>query len=68
MLDSDDVKDQTEMVESWREMKRKHGDARGGDFLCVHWRRRDFVRSHAKDIPSIEGTAQQVVVFDAGTL
>lgn len=38
----------------------KHGEARGGDYICVHWRRRDFVRSHGSDIPSINGTARQV--------
>ncbi|TKR64379.1 hypothetical protein L596_024925 [Steinernema carpocapsae] len=29
-------------------------------FMCVHLRRRDFVRSHGKDIPSIEGSAKQI--------
>lgn len=26
----------------------------------MHWRRKDFVRSHAKEIPSIEGAAKQI--------
>uniref|UniRef100_A0A1I7XVM8 GDP-fucose protein O-fucosyltransferase 2 n=1 Tax=Steinernema glaseri TaxID=37863 RepID=A0A1I7XVM8_9BILA len=30
-------------------------------FMCVHLRRRDFVRSHSKDIPSIEGAAKQIL-------
>ncbi|KAK0420778.1 hypothetical protein QR680_014881 [Steinernema hermaphroditum] len=30
-------------------------------YMCVHLRRRDFVRSHAKDIPSIEGAAEQIL-------
>ena len=28
--------------------------------MAVHWRRKDFVRSHAKEIPSIEGAAKQI--------
>lgn len=41
----------------------EHGEAQGGDYICVHWRRRDFVRSHSADIPSINGTAEQVSVL-----
>jgi peptide-O-fucosyltransferase len=26
----------------------------------VHWRRRDFLHGHQKELPSIEGTAQQL--------
>ena len=41
-------------------LQKKHGDAVGGAYLAVHWRRKDFVRSHAKQIPSIEGAAKQI--------
>jgi peptide-O-fucosyltransferase len=38
----------------------KHGQATGGAYLAVHWRRKDFIRAHGKDLPSINGTAQQI--------
>ena len=33
----------------------------GGPYLCVHWRRKDFVKSYSKQIPSINGTAMEIV-------
>uniref|UniRef100_A0A0N5AS25 GDP-fucose protein O-fucosyltransferase 2 n=1 Tax=Syphacia muris TaxID=451379 RepID=A0A0N5AS25_9BILA len=59
-LGSTDAIDKTELLGSWIETQKSHGDALGGDYLCVHWRRRDFVRAHEKDIPSINGTAVQI--------
>ncbi|VDM27182.1 unnamed protein product [Toxocara canis] len=55
---SNDLSDRTVLDNDWESTVKKHGDALGGDFICAHWRRRDFVRSHAADIPSIEGTAR----------
>lgn len=37
------------------------GTAKGGPFLCIHWRRKDFVRAHEKELPSISGTTKQIV-------
>ncbi|VDN40386.1 unnamed protein product [Gongylonema pulchrum] len=59
-LDSNDVKDRTVLPDSWKATRKEHAEARGGDYICVHWRRRDFVRHHGTDIPSINGTARQV--------
>lgn len=58
---SDDVTDGTVLDKNWEDTMKKHGEALGGNFICVHWRRRDFVRSHRDDIPSVEGAARQIV-------
>lgn len=58
-LSSDDSRDRTVMAASFRDDGRKRR-ALGGDFICAHWRRRDFVRAHGKELPSIEGTAKQL--------
>ncbi|VDL80030.1 unnamed protein product [Nippostrongylus brasiliensis] len=58
-LSSDDERDRTPYTSSFRTMS-KERNAVGGDFLCVHWRRRDFLRAHGKELPSIDGTAKQV--------
>ncbi|CEF65573.1 GDP-fucose protein O-fucosyltransferase 2 [Strongyloides ratti] len=63
MFNSTDINDKTVMDDDWRLVKKQHGDAIGGNYVCVHWRRGDFVRSHSKDIPSIKGTANQVELF-----
>ncbi|XP_037076972.1 GDP-fucose protein O-fucosyltransferase 2-like [Pollicipes pollicipes] len=43
LLRSDDVTDRTEYSDDWRQMKAVPGSARGGPYLAVHLRRRDFV-------------------------
>ncbi|PAV74820.1 hypothetical protein WR25_11833 [Diploscapter pachys] len=58
-LDSTDEKDDTVLPENWWEEKPKRS-SKGGNYLCAHWRRRDFVRAHDKDVPSIEETAKQL--------
>ncbi|KAK6042000.1 PH domain protein, partial [Cooperia oncophora] len=58
-LSSDDKRDRTELASSFRAESRQR-QAVGGDYVCAHWRRRDFVRAHGKELPSIEGTAKQV--------
>uniref|UniRef100_A0A915Q588 GDP-fucose protein O-fucosyltransferase 2 n=1 Tax=Setaria digitata TaxID=48799 RepID=A0A915Q588_9BILA len=62
-LNSNDERDGTILPDSWRATRKEHGEAHGGDYICVHWRRRDFVRSHSVDIPSINGTAKQIVAI-----
>ncbi|XP_005111664.1 GDP-fucose protein O-fucosyltransferase 2 [Aplysia californica] len=59
-LDSTDEKDETVLDDDWTQMKRNHGDAKGGPYLSVHLRREDFVRSRRKDIPSLEHAAKQI--------
>lgn len=62
-FNSTDENDKTIMGDDWRLVKKHHGDAIGGNYICVHWRRGDFVKSHAKDIPSIKGATDQVKKF-----
>ncbi|GFR71850.1 GDP-fucose protein O-fucosyltransferase 2 [Elysia marginata] len=59
-LDSTDAKDKTVVEKSWKNMKRKHGDALGGPYLAVHLRRADFVRVREKDVPSLKFAAKQL--------
>uniref|UniRef100_A0A914CFM1 GDP-fucose protein O-fucosyltransferase 2 n=1 Tax=Acrobeloides nanus TaxID=290746 RepID=A0A914CFM1_9BILA len=59
-FNSNDMDDRTVIQDNWQNTEKKHGDAIGGNYLCVHLRRRDFVRSHKKNIPSIEGAAKQI--------
>lgn len=59
-LDSSDAEDKTFLGENWQYVKKKHGDAIGGPYLAIHLRRRDFIFSHKKDIPSISGAASQI--------
>ncbi|VDN06545.1 unnamed protein product [Thelazia callipaeda] len=62
-LNSNDAKDRTVLPDSWKTTRKKHGEAQGGDYICVHWRRRDFVSSHGAEIPSINGTAKQILAI-----
>ncbi|KAH8273441.1 hypothetical protein KR018_000614 [Drosophila ironensis] len=41
------------------ELERPKRDARGGDYLCVHLRRGDFVRSREATTPTLKSAAQQ---------
>ena len=59
MLDSEDSKDNTEVVEDWREHTAERRD-RGGDFGCVHLRRGDFARSRKEQVPSIRWAGEQL--------
>jgi peptide-O-fucosyltransferase len=40
--------------------KRTHGQAKGGQYLGVHLRRRDFLRARSDQIPSIRHAARQI--------
>ncbi|KAL1237567.1 GDP-fucose protein O-fucosyltransferase [Trichinella spiralis] len=59
-LNSDDVTDKTEILDDWTLMKVKPGQAIGGPYLAVHLRRRDFVTSRSKQIPTVKGAAEQI--------
>jgi hypothetical protein len=41
-------------------VQRKHGHAVGGPYVAVHLRRRDFLYSHKKTVPSLDGAAEQI--------
>ncbi|EYC16600.1 hypothetical protein Y032_0033g2742 [Ancylostoma ceylanicum] len=58
-LSSTDEADRTELPPSFRDERQRRG-ALGGDYVCAHWRRRDFIRAHGKELPSIEGTARKL--------
>uniref|UniRef100_A0A0K0F8E2 GDP-fucose protein O-fucosyltransferase 2 n=1 Tax=Strongyloides venezuelensis TaxID=75913 RepID=A0A0K0F8E2_STRVS len=62
-FNSTDIDDKTLMDDDWRLVKKDHGSAIGGNYICVHWRRGDFVKSHRKNIPSIKGAALQIKNF-----
>ncbi|CAJ0579041.1 unnamed protein product, partial [Mesorhabditis spiculigera] len=57
-LDSEDEKDGTVLPEKWED--EKQGEATGGPYICLHWRRKDFVKAHGNELPSIKGTAKIV--------
>ncbi|XP_043549166.1 GDP-fucose protein O-fucosyltransferase 2 isoform X2 [Chiloscyllium plagiosum] len=59
-LNSTDELDETIYNEDWTRMKVKLGTARGGPYLSVHLRRKDFIWGHRKDVPSIKGTAEKI--------
>ncbi|XP_041057187.1 GDP-fucose protein O-fucosyltransferase 2 isoform X2 [Carcharodon carcharias] len=59
-LNSTDELDKTVYDEDWTRMKVKLGTARGGPYLGVHLRRKDFIWGHRKDVPSIKGTAKKI--------
>lgn len=59
-LNSTDELDNTIYNEDWTKMKVKLGTAKGGPYLAVHLRRKDFIWGHRKDVPSIKGTAMKI--------
>ncbi|XP_066949925.1 GDP-fucose protein O-fucosyltransferase 2 [Macrobrachium rosenbergii] len=59
-LDSDDARDQTEITEDWRDTKPKRGAAKGGPYLSVHLRRRDFIYARGDEVPSLTKAAKQL--------
>lgn len=38
----------------------KERNAIGGNYLCVHLRRKDFARGRSKEVPTIKGAAEQI--------
>ena len=60
LLHSEDAADGTSYTDDWRQMKVKSGSARGGPYLAVHLRRRDFVSSRAATVPSLETAARAI--------
>ncbi|CAL9690656.1 unnamed protein product [Knipowitschia caucasica] len=58
-LSSTDEKDNTVYNENWKLMKNKLGTAKGGPYLAVHLRRKDFIWGHREDVPSLKGAVKQ---------
>ena len=59
-LDSYDKKDDTRMAERWEDFQPKRSESRGGPYMCVHLRRKDYVRAREGQIPSLKGAAEQI--------
>ena len=59
-LDSNDKRDDTRMAEKWENFKPKRSETRGGPYMCVHLRRKDYVRAREGQIPTLKGAAEQI--------
>ncbi|KAL4609113.1 GDP-fucose protein O-fucosyltransferase 2 [Arapaima gigas] len=59
-LNSTDERDLTVYQEDWTRMKVKLGSARGGPYLGVHLRRKDFIWGHREDVPSLKGAVKKI--------
>lgn len=44
------------MTTDWRKERAKRS-AKGGPYIGIHWRRRDFLYARKEQLPSIKGTA-----------
>ncbi|XP_012533688.3 GDP-fucose protein O-fucosyltransferase 2 [Monomorium pharaonis] len=58
-LNSMDEDDNTERSADWTKEKKRR-NARGGPYIAVHLRRRDFIRAHKTSVPTIKDTALQL--------
>uniref|UniRef100_A0A8R1E4R8 GDP-fucose protein O-fucosyltransferase 2 n=1 Tax=Caenorhabditis japonica TaxID=281687 RepID=A0A8R1E4R8_CAEJA len=56
-FNSEDVKDKTMLAEDWRNEKARRS-AVGGDYVGIHWRRRDFLYARKAELSSVKGTAK----------
>ncbi|XP_010766071.1 GDP-fucose protein O-fucosyltransferase 2-like isoform X1 [Notothenia coriiceps] len=59
-LNSSDDRDFTIYSEDWTRMKAKLGSAKGGPYLGVHLRRKDFIWGHREDVPSLKGAVKKI--------
>ena len=59
-LDSDDIKDDTTLAEKWENFQPERSETRGGPYICVHLRRKDYVVARKGQIPSLKGAAEQI--------
>ncbi|XP_061089395.1 GDP-fucose protein O-fucosyltransferase 2 isoform X2 [Conger conger] len=59
-LNSTDESDRTVYDEDWTRMKAKLGSAKGGPYLGVHLRRKDFIWGHREDVPSLKGAVKKI--------
>ncbi|XP_059093412.1 GDP-fucose protein O-fucosyltransferase 2-like [Tigriopus californicus] len=58
-LSSNNAIDNTVISKKWEDHEAIR-EPRGGNYLCVHLRRNDYVYSRKKQIPSLTGAAEQV--------
>ena len=59
-LESNDKRDDTRMAEKWENFQPKRSETRGGPYMCVHLRRKDYVRAREGQIPTLKGAAEQI--------
>ena len=59
-LASNDEKDDTQMLDLWENFQPERSESRGGPYMCVHLRRKDYVHSRKGQIPSLKGAAEQI--------
>lgn len=60
-LQSDDETDDTVLPLDWRDETLKSGETiKGGNYVCGHLRRQDFLYGRAKDIPSLKTAAKKL--------
>ncbi|XP_060784994.1 GDP-fucose protein O-fucosyltransferase 2 isoform X1 [Neoarius graeffei] len=59
-LNSTDEQDHTPYSEDWTHMRAKLGSAKGGPYLGVHLRRKDFIWGHREDVPSLKGAVKKI--------
>ena len=59
-LESNDKRDDTRMAERWEDFQPKRSESRGGPYMCVHLRRKDYVRAREGQIPTLKGAAEQI--------
>ncbi|KAF5903387.1 GDP-fucose protein O-fucosyltransferase 2 isoform X1, partial [Clarias magur] len=59
-LNSTDEQDHTPYSEDWTQMRAKLGTAKGGPYLGVHLRRKDFIWGHREDVPSLKAAVKKI--------
>uniref|UniRef100_A0A182QKM5 GDP-fucose protein O-fucosyltransferase 2 n=1 Tax=Anopheles farauti TaxID=69004 RepID=A0A182QKM5_9DIPT len=59
-LNSSDQQDRTVRPARWTDEKPRRGGARGGDYLCAHLRRADFLYGRDKTTPTVQSAALQI--------
>jgi len=60
-FDSNDEKDGTDIWnQNWDEVKRDLGSAKGGEYLAVHLRRKDFLYARKSEIPTMKDAIEQI--------
>ena len=59
-FESNDKRDDTRMAEKWENFQPKRSETRGGPYMCVHLRRKDYVRAREGQIPTLKGAAEQI--------
>ncbi|XP_065343379.1 GDP-fucose protein O-fucosyltransferase 2 [Cloeon dipterum] len=63
-LDSTDESDNTIRPKNWKDERQLDTNAkRGGPYIAVHLRRKDFVTGRATQVPSIPGAAKQIKIL-----